>query len=76
MRLRRWESWVVYERAGVRLKERPVRRHFTRRAAERFAESTTNSPEVLARTIESASTGAMIFVNGEARRANGDGEAG
>jgi hypothetical protein len=72
MILRRWESWGVYRRGGVKVGEVLLRRHFTRRAAQRWADEITNDPTVLSLTIGSAlhpeSGGRMLFVDADVRR--------
>lgn len=68
-----WESWVVYERAGQRIGEKRLARHLTRRGAERWAHSTTHTPQVLSATLGTALRpgfdGYLIWANPEARRA-------
>lgn len=72
MRLRRWESVAEYRLGGKKMGETTFRRHFSQRAAQRWAESITNDPLVLASTLESVvhpnSGGHMLFADPLARR--------
>lgn len=67
---RRWESWVVYERAGAKVGERFLRRHFTAKAAFEFANDISSDPKLLEGMIDAMIAGErVVFVHPDVRPA-------